>query len=1125
MDDNDMEMEMGTPPPVTRALEIDIGDQEVITIDLDALDQSTDDVINVLQDARCKVTTWTQLASEYWRRGWLDSAQRIAHAALEFFKSIRDAQSLSSVYLLMAGIQMDSARAAPKMKLESPQLDKLGNETLKEVYLSEATALMNYASGAAKSELFFLTRGIHQLSKHSTINDALVTFEGILQGTPTNIVALHGKARIMYMQRKYREALQLYQRILRLSPNAQPDPRIGIGLCFWQLDDRSKAKKAWERSLELHPNHWVPQLLLGLESLNASKDSQRTEEQRHHAYTVGSKHIERAFHINQKNGATANCLSEYFIRRGEARKALKLAERSIQYADSITILSEGHLRAGRVAHLEGRYDDAITHYTNAKNLPLASIGIAQCHIKRGETAAAIHVLDTLLNGPETQQPKEAMIMLASLRAFERPALSSAELAQDKAKARELLERVKRHTSQANGTKSNGISAVNNRKPAWMNDLEMHVEIGRLWEREDTAKALLAYQDARRISEQSVAGADPRIINNIAVLGHLSGKIAEARALYEEALGILANKWANHENMDGMSTTILYNLARVYEDQDETALAKDAYDKLLGRHPEYVDAKVRLAHMLLASNKPNEAHTILKQAIETQQTNMNLRAYYTHFLTQSNLLQAALKIVHATLNINKNDLYGTVASGWLHYQLGREARPNNEETMRDRRHKLLYAAEFYERALNLDPSCSVAAQGLAILIAEDAIGMMALKPGAGLEDHETRLANTSDALEYFARIREVMADGSVYTNMGHCYYMRDEYERAIESYETGLQKFYNGQNTSVMMCLSRAWYAKATRDQSFVAMKTALHLAQTAQMLSPGDKSIKYNIAVIEQRAAEMVFSLPVSKRTLEELQEALDLATNAQRFLFELSEDTSKGGLPYDKDMASQRHRYLGSLLRKGTEQISQQQEYEKEHHAKLEAARAFRMAEKAAAEAKEKARLEELQREAAALAEERRKAREEAALWAAQHKDDSSDEDKPKRKKKGKAAGDDLFDDDDEAATEPRKEPKEKKERKPRITARKRKGKDAQTGDEGLSSGEDAEKTERPRKRLTKKRVVNDDEEEEVDQRARKKFKTSDLIEDSDEELERIDRIEAERLRLSKAVISDDAGEDTNMS
>jgi len=81
--DDDTEMEMGTPPLAMRSLEIEVGDQEVITIDLDSLDQSTDDVIAVLQDAGCKVSIWTQLASEYWRRGWLESAQKITNAAVE----------------------------------------------------------------------------------------------------------------------------------------------------------------------------------------------------------------------------------------------------------------------------------------------------------------------------------------------------------------------------------------------------------------------------------------------------------------------------------------------------------------------------------------------------------------------------------------------------------------------------------------------------------------------------------------------------------------------------------------------------------------------------------------------------------------------------------------------------------------------------------------------------------------------------------------------------------------------------------------------------------------------------------------------------------------------------------
>jgi RNA polymerase-associated protein CTR9 len=42
----------------------------------------------------------------------------------------------------------------------------------------------------------------------------------------------------------------------------------------------------------------------------------------------------------------------------------------------------------------------------------------------------------------------------------------------------------------------------------------------------------------------------------------------------------------------MSTSMLYNLARVYEDGGDVAMAKEAYDKLLARHPEYVDGECR-----------------------------------------------------------------------------------------------------------------------------------------------------------------------------------------------------------------------------------------------------------------------------------------------------------------------------------------------------------------------------------------------------------------------------------------------------------------------------------------------------------------------------------------------------
>lgn len=210
--------------------------------------------------------------------------------------------------------------------------------------------------------------------------------------------------------------------------------------------------------------------------------------------------------------------------------------------------------------------------------------------------AAIHVLDTVLKGSTTQRTTEAMIMLASMRASERAALSSQELVADKTMARDLFERIQKSATsqQVNGAPGKANGATPTKKAAWLDDMEMHLELARLWETENVEKAMVAYQDARRISESSARGADPRIVNNIAVLSHLAGTLPEARAYYEQALGIVSTTWATDENMDGMSTTVLYNLARVYEDQGDAGMAKEAYEKLLSRHPEYVDGMIHFS---------------------------------------------------------------------------------------------------------------------------------------------------------------------------------------------------------------------------------------------------------------------------------------------------------------------------------------------------------------------------------------------------------------------------------------------------------------------------------------------------------------------------------------------------
>ena len=189
---------------------------------------------------------------------------------------------------------------------------------------------------------------------------------------------------------------------------------------------------------------------------------------------------------------------------------------------------------------------------------------------------------------------------------------------------------------------------------------------------------------------------------------------------------------------------------------------------------------------------NEAHDLLKESLASQNNNLNLRAYYTYFLIQFNGSKGAREFVFTTLrDHDKHDLYALCAAGWLHYYQARESRDMSPKGVEERRLLFRRSAEFYEKALGLDPLCAIAAQGLAIVTAEDALGTLggALPPGPAPDEPQRRAVNARDALEVFAKVRESTSDGSVHVNMGHCYFARDELDRAIESVRILIAVFF------------------------------------------------------------------------------------------------------------------------------------------------------------------------------------------------------------------------------------------------------------------------------------------------------------------------------------------------
>ncbi|KIY69855.1 TPR-like protein [Cylindrobasidium torrendii FP15055 ss-10] len=1031
----------------TRSVDIQLN-SELVTIDLDNLDPDPADVLDLLTESHAQTSAWTRLVAEYWKQGFLEASEKMARAAIADAESQGNERSLPPIYTLLANLQVAQARAAPKFILRDATADILSDVKIKDDFHTEAANSLNKAqetdtNAELNPTLNFLTRGIQQLATRS-MDDALRSFESVLMSKPTNVIALMGKGRILYARRNYIQALTTFQHVLRLSPSCRPDPRVGIGLCLWALGKHSKAKDAWERSLEVNPT-WSTRVLLAIAFLNESKKDGLTASQLQEAYTSGFRHIERAWKESKHtSAAAANILSELTLQKGQTERATKLAERTIQFADTLTLVTEGYVHAGRLSQMAGKFAPALKHYQAAmdgqkKNI-IANIGHALLKIDLGDYTGAIHTLDTLTNAIKPQECIEATAILASLKSITRVELSAADNDKERLKARELYERVLRALE---GQPKSKISKVISE------DMEMFVEIASLWQRENLEKAGAALQRATKIAQNSGTSAEVRLLNNYGVVRQLGQYYEEARNYFETALTVSAGL----PNEDDSNTTILYNLARAYEELKEEDLAKDAYAKLLNRHPEYVDAKVRQAHMLDEVRKGNEAHDLLKQALSANGSNLNLRAYYTYFLIHSHHNKPAKDFVFGTLKEHdKHDVYSLCAAGLILYQQARESRESSSKGQEERKQNFRRSAEFYEKALYLDPSCAFAAQGLAILTAEDAMG-------DGKSGPQMAQRNARDALDVFSKVRESMHDGNVYFNIGHCHYASDDYDRAIENYETA-SRFFEGLNVSVLLCLCRSWYAKGMKDQSYKAMQTALGYGQKALRLTPNDKAIVYNIAMIQQKAAEMMFTLDVTKRKLADLKHVIDQAAHAQKLFASLASD--KGQTPYSTDIADQRRKYGENMLRKGQEHLAAQRTHEEKDEQKRSAAREHLRAEQERRAAEEHERSEAERRAQIDLADKRRAetARNLAWLQARAQLDLSDDEEKEKgkkgkRSKKEKPA---PVSGDEEGGDKPSK-------RRRRL---KRKNGNA------VDAGEDEETTEKPAKRKRTKKVLRDDDDDE---------------------------------------------------
>ncbi|KAK4704656.1 RNA polymerase-associated protein CTR9, partial [Phenoliferia sp. Uapishka_3] len=1053
---------MESPPPVnaplghaTRTFDVPMGNESVV-VELDELNNDADfeDPINLILESRPpNLKYFVLVVEEAWhRQKWklaITSLQNVLDSPPHGGGFPREDRLV--LCCLLATYNLALARRAPKMLLparedgtksrslthstnpdhpESMIQDPLAPPLLKEEYWRRAEHRLREAESVDRYDKRLLDAQAALMLARGRVDDAGKLFEQILLKEPTHLMALMGRsrkqARVSFAKRSWRPALKIYQNVLALAPNFLPDPRIGIGLCFWMLGERERAKKAWERSAAVHAESSSNSalLLLALANLNASRDPVHIggEDGRAAAYKTGMEYVKVAFKKDNTTAAAAGPLATHFLYQANYDAALKLAERAVQYADTRALLAEGHVHVARVLHAQNN-DAAMSRYAesiaaNPEHV-VANLAIAQTLIRVVDFPAATNIFETILR----RQPRciEALVSLASIHThlaftYHSIADSSAE----RQKAKELYEQVLRlFAAGKDPTESNRAISLSARTREISHDPDLFIEIAKLWSDENSLdRSLQAYRQSAQIRREAAVDEDGEetegsvpapILNNIGVLEYQKGDLVSAQTRFEAALGEVGHAVSQaggviSDEVDAVLTAVTYNLGVIYEAIGDPEKAKDAFGQILARHSEYVDAKARLALIAMKSRDMDRAHNLIKEALSSQPYNPEIRALYTYFLSQTAPPKLAQDFTLETLKLNKSnarpDVYSLCASGMLYYSQAREGKDPSKTAVNERAAKFLRSADYYNTALRLDPNCAFAAQGLAISIAEGTIGtgVEVMPTTPALLEPAQRAKNSRDALTILLKVKESILDGSVYVNIGHCHFARDEWERAIESYETASKRFFKGKNVNTLLYLARSWYHKANKDHNYSDLRSALKEAQAALELQPNDLAIIFNIAIIQQKGIEILFDLPPARRTLAEIRLALADCEESQK-LFERLANDKNDHPPYSKELPFQRQKYGVSLAKRAVDTIGIQEAYEATEQARVERSRQAREAERERQAEEEARKKAEIDKRAHELAEQRRKMREEAELYA-QTKlglDVESDDEKKKKEKGGK--------------------------------------------------------------------------------------------------------------------------------
>src|SRR5690606_28466605 len=158
-------------------------------------------------------------------------------------------------------------------------------------------------------------------------------------------------------------------------------------------------------------------------------------------------------------------------------------------------------------------------------------------------------------------------------------------------------------------------------------------------------------------------------------------------------------------------TIIYNIGRLREAQEQYDEAREIYKNILSQHPSYIEAYLRLGSIAFKKGNMIEAIKWCEIAKDIKPKDITIWALMgSLYLKREEWSKAQAKFEHIVTNIDRNDSFANLALGYIYYACAKHGDPKEEK-------HLTYASQFFTAALKKDPNNVYAALAIGAVMGE------------------------------------------------------------------------------------------------------------------------------------------------------------------------------------------------------------------------------------------------------------------------------------------------------------------------------------------------------------------------------------------------------------------------